>query len=196
MKIRAVLLLIIIIIAGPFPAPLAADYKPEFKLSVVPNEDTSWGRAANRFAYAIRYRTEGRIQIENYFSGRLFPGRQTTEFDLLQQGIADFAIGSTINWSPQIKELNLFSLPFMFPNYAALDAVEAGEPGKRLFELIEAKGVVPIALGGERLQGGDELATPDPSARGSPGAERPRGRGADLSRYLCGARGEPGQLEL
>jgi TRAP-type C4-dicarboxylate transport system substrate-binding protein len=53
----------------------------------------------------------------------VFAGKQTTEFTLLQQGAPDFAIGSTINWSPQVKELNLFSLPFMFPSYTALDAV-------------------------------------------------------------------------
>jgi TRAP-type transport system periplasmic protein len=46
-----------------------------------------------------------------------------------------------------VKELNLFNLPFMFPNHPALDAVEVGEPGKRLFQIIEQKGVVPIAWG-------------------------------------------------
>lgn len=71
----------------------------------------------------------------------------TSEFRLLQQGVADFAIGSTINWSPQVKELNLFALPFLFPGYKALDAVETGEPGKRLFQLIEQHGVIPIAWG-------------------------------------------------
>jgi tripartite ATP-independent transporter DctP family solute receptor len=125
----------------------AADYKPEFKMSVVVNEDTSWGRAANRFADAVRFRTRGRIKIKNYFEGRLYTGEQTTEFKLLQDGTADFAIGTTVNWSPQVKELNLFMLPFLFSNYAALDAVESGEPGKRLFKLIEEKGVVPIAWG-------------------------------------------------
>jgi tripartite ATP-independent transporter DctP family solute receptor len=129
------------------PAPLAADYKAEFKMSVVVNEQTSWGRAANRFADAVRYRTQGRIQIKNYFGGRLFAGEQTTEFQLMQQGVADFAIGSTANWCPQVKELNLFLLPFMFSNYTELDAVEMGEPGKRLFRLIEQKGVVPLAWG-------------------------------------------------
>ena len=33
----------------------------------------------------------------------------------------DLAVGSTINWSPQVKELNLFSLPFLMPDYAAID---------------------------------------------------------------------------
>ncbi len=89
-------------------------------MSVIPNRETSWGRAAIRFADGVKFRTNGRIQIKT---------------------------GSTINWSPQVKELNLFSLPFMFPNHSALDAVEAGEPGKRIFQLIEQKGVTPIAWG-------------------------------------------------
>jgi TRAP-type transport system periplasmic protein len=127
--------------------PLAADYKPEFKMSVVVNQENSWGRAADRFADAIKYRTRGRIQIKNYFNGQLFAGRQTTEFALLQEGVADFAINSTVNWSLQVKELTLFTLPFMFPSYSALDAVQAGDPGKQLFKVIEQKGVIPIAWG-------------------------------------------------
>ena len=140
-------------LAGSLAAPLAADaqqaavYKPEFRMSIVVGEETTWGRAATRFADAVRYRTGGRIQIKTYFDGRLFADQQTTEFALLQQGTADFAIGSTINWSSQVTELNLSALPFMFPGYAAVDAVQAGEPGKRLFKLIEQRGVVPITWG-------------------------------------------------
>ena len=139
--------IVVIVIAGFFPSRLAAQYQPEFKMSVVVNKETSWGRAATRFADAIKFRTHGRIQIKTYFDGQLIAGEQRSEFQLLQQGVADFAIGSTINWSAQVKELNLFSLPFMFPNHPALDAVEAGEPGKRIFQLIEQKGVTPIAWG-------------------------------------------------
>ena len=40
------------------------------------------------------------------------------------------AVGSTINWS-QVKQLNLFSLPFLFPDYAAVDAVTQGDVGKQ-----------------------------------------------------------------
>jgi tripartite ATP-independent transporter DctP family solute receptor len=72
---------------------------------------------------------------------------QTNEFLITRQGIADFAVGSTINWSPTVKELNLFNLPFFFPNYKALDAVEAGGPGKQLFKIIEEKGVVGLGWG-------------------------------------------------
>ena len=124
-----------------------ADYKPEFKLSVNVREDTSWGRAAKRFADAVRYQTQGRIRIKTYFDGELFKGEQTSEFHLMQQGFADFAIGSTINWSPQVKELNLFILPFLFSTYRQVDAVQSGEPGQRLFRLIAQSGVVPLGWG-------------------------------------------------
>src|SRR5215470_14261077 len=136
---------ILFAVLGLFPVPAWAEYRHEFKMSLVVAEDTAWGRAAIRFADALRYRTQARINIKNYFNGRLFADNQTSEFPLLQRGGADFAIGSTINWSLQVKELNLFALPFLFPNYRALDAVQAGEPGKRLFNLIERKGVIPIA---------------------------------------------------
>ena len=137
----------LIVVLGLFSAPLSAQYKSEFKMSIVVNDETAWGKAARRFADSVRFRTQGRIQIKTYYDGQLFAGKQATEFLLLQQGDADFAIGSTINWSPQVKELNLFALPFMFQSYKALDAVEAGEPGKQLFRLMEQKGVVPIAWG-------------------------------------------------
>ncbi len=139
--------LVLLIIAFRSTTALAADYKAEFKMSLVVNQDTSWGQAAERFADAVRYRTHGRIQIKNYFNGQLFAGKQTTEFALLQQGVADFAINSTINWSLQVKELNLFSLPFMFTSYNGLDAVEVGDAGKQIFNAVEQKGVIPIAWG-------------------------------------------------
>ena len=54
MKCAAILLIVTV---GVFPEPLAAQYKPEFKMSVVVNKETSWGRAAIRFADAIKFRT-------------------------------------------------------------------------------------------------------------------------------------------
>jgi tripartite ATP-independent transporter DctP family solute receptor len=141
------LFLLVLLAPGASEAQPAGRYKSEFKMSVVVNQENSWGRAAIRFADMVRYRTDGRIQIKPYFDGRMFADRQTTEFKLLQEGQADFAIGSTINWSPQVTQLNLFSLPFMFPDYGSVDAVQAGEPGARLFKIIEQKGVVPLVWG-------------------------------------------------
>jgi tripartite ATP-independent transporter DctP family solute receptor len=148
MRRSLVTLLVALLGLAIMTSPAAAQqYKPEFKNSLVVGPTGPWGEGAARFADLLRERTQGRINVKNYFAGQLFAGKQTNEFTLLNQGVADFAFGSTINWSPQVKELNLFAMPFMFPSYKALDAVQEGEPGRKLFSLIEAKGVVPLAWG-------------------------------------------------
>jgi tripartite ATP-independent transporter DctP family solute receptor len=146
-RLSVAVLAVLLALAGGVECASAQQYKPEFKNSLVTNDQTAWGQAAIKFADLLRERTQGRINVKNYFSGQLFAGKQTNEFALLNQGVADFAFGSTINWTPQVKELNLFNLPFMFPSYRALDAVQEGEPGQRIFKIIESKGVIPLAWG-------------------------------------------------
>jgi tripartite ATP-independent transporter DctP family solute receptor len=77
----------------------------------------------------------------------LINGDQTREFTAIRQGVIDLAIGSSINWSPQVKELNLFSLPFLIKDYASLDALTGGEVGKDIFAILDKSGVVPLAWG-------------------------------------------------
>ena len=67
------------------------------------------------------------------------------------------AIGSTINWSPQVKELNLFSLPFLMPDYAAVDALTQGEVGKKIFQVVEQGRRGAAGLGRERLPRAHQL---------------------------------------
>ena len=129
-------------------APGMAAYKAEYRMSVVVEPTSPWGQGAQMFADLVKKRTDGRIVIKPYFRGELFAGKQTNEFLLLRQGAADFAVGSTINWSPMVKELNLFSLPFLFHNeYQAVDALETGKVGKKIFNILNDKGVVALAWG-------------------------------------------------
>ncbi len=122
-------------------------YRSEYRMSLVLGTAFPWGKGGEIWANKVRERTNGRINIKLYPGVSLIQGDQTREFPALRQGVIDMAIGSTINWSPQIKELNLFSLPFLMPNYAAVDALTQGEVGKRLFERLEKAGVVPLAWG-------------------------------------------------
>lgn len=140
-------LIAIIFLLGSASWGVCLTYKPEYKMSIVVGPTGPWGEGAARFAEAVKKATEGRINIKPYYSGQLFAGKQTNEFLLMKQGLIDFALGSTINWSTTIKELNLFSLPFIFPNYKTLDEVENGETGKRLMKIIEDKGVVGLGWG-------------------------------------------------
>jgi tripartite ATP-independent transporter DctP family solute receptor len=125
----------------------AAEYKSEYKLSTVVGKPFPWGIGGERWAELVKQKTEGRINIKMYPGASLVSGDQTKEFTALRQGAIDLAIGSTINWSPQVKELNLFSMPFLMPDYKAIDALTHGEVGKDIFKILSSKDVVPLAWG-------------------------------------------------
>ncbi|MGC4080406.1 MAG: DctP family TRAP transporter solute-binding subunit [Rubrivivax sp.] len=128
-------------------APLPAGYKAEYRMSLVLGPAFPWGQGGEIWAKLVRERTQGRINIKLYPGTALVQGDQTREFAAIRQGVIDLAIGSTINWSPQIKQLNLFSLPFLLPDYKALDALTQGEVGKQLFQVIDKAGALPLAWG-------------------------------------------------
>ncbi|PLC55656.1 C4-dicarboxylate ABC transporter [Pollutimonas nitritireducens] len=149
MKIRALLGALTCSVAAlaASSTAYAADYKSEYKLSIVVGTAFPWGQGAEIWSKLVRERTDGRINIKIYPGTSLVQGDQTREFTAIRQGLIDLAVGSTINWSPQVKQLNLFSLPFLMPDYAAIDALIHGEVGKTLFKDIEKAGVVPLAWG-------------------------------------------------
>jgi len=126
---------------------VAQNYKDEYKLSLVVGTAFPWGQGAEIWADLVRERTDGRINIKLYPGVSLVQGDQTREFSALRQGVIDMAVGSTINWSPQIQELNVFSLPFLTTTFAGTDAITQGEVGKKLFEIIDEKGAIPLAWG-------------------------------------------------
>jgi tripartite ATP-independent transporter DctP family solute receptor len=125
----------------------AQTYKAEYKMSLVLGPPTPWGEAGRIWADLVKERTQGRINIKLYPGVSLIQGDQTREFSALRQGVIDMAVGSTINWSPQVKQLNLFSMPFLMPDYAAVDALTQGEVGKEIFATLDKSGVVPLAWG-------------------------------------------------
>ena len=133
-----------------FTAPAAiaqTAYKSEYRMSLVLGTAFPWGQGGQLWADKVRERTNGRINIKLYPGTSLVQGDQTREFSAIRQGVIDMAVGSTINWSPQVKALNLFSLPFLFPDFAAVDAVTQGAPGQEIFKILDKAGVQPLAWG-------------------------------------------------
>ncbi len=133
--------------AMPALAQAQSNYKSEYKMSLVLGPAFPWGKGGEIWADLVKQRTDGRINIKLYPGVSLVQGDQTRELTALRQGVIDMAIGSTINWSPQVKQLNLFSLPFLMPDYAAIDAITQGEVGKEIFKILERGDVVPLAWG-------------------------------------------------
>ena len=148
---KLVALLTLVVLVCGLAVPALAAYKDEYKMSVNVAAQSAWGKGAGKFAELLAEKSGGKINVKVYYSAQLMAGKQTSEFMIVRNGAADFALSSTINWSPQATELNLFALPFFIssqPNpYKALDAMEAGESGKMIADALEKKGVTVLGWG-------------------------------------------------
>ena len=125
----------------------AQQLKAEYKLSVVGNRPIPLSEGAFQWAELVTQRTNGRINVKVYPGSQLVGGDQTRELVAMRQGIIDFTVSSTINLSPQIKEMTLYSMPFLMPNHKAFDALIGGEVGQDLFKVLASRDVVPVAWG-------------------------------------------------
>lgn len=129
------------------PLAQAGQYKSQYSVSTVLPAAYPWGQAAEKWVELVKERSEGRINMKIFTGVQLVSGDQTKEFSAMRSGMIDMAVGSTINWSSQVPQLNLFSLPFLAPDYKAVDAITAGQAGSDVFNAIEKRGVTPLAWG-------------------------------------------------
>jgi tripartite ATP-independent transporter DctP family solute receptor len=135
------------VLAAPLVARAQAAYRAEYKLSVVGNRPIPLSEGAFQWAEMVTQRSGGRINVRVYPGSQLVGGDQTRELVAMRQGVVDFAVFSTINISPQIREMNVFSLPFLLNDHRGFDAIINGPVGEELFRTLSARDVVPVAWG-------------------------------------------------
>ena len=136
------------IVGGVLACPAllrAQSLKAEYKLSVVGNRPLGTTEAAFRWAELVAERTQGRINIRVYPGSQLLGGDQTREFVAMRQGVIDMNVASTINLAPQIREMNLFSLPFIMPDHKAFDALTSGDVRADLDAVLASREAVALA---------------------------------------------------
>ncbi|WP_372619639.1 TRAP transporter substrate-binding protein DctP [Falsiroseomonas sp.] len=127
--------------------PRAQTYRQEYKLSVVGNRPIPLSEGAFQWADLVTRRSNGRINVKVYPGSQLVGGDQTRELVAIRQGVIDMAVFSTINISPQIREMNLFSLPFLLQDHRGFDAIINGPVGAELFRALATREVEPLAWG-------------------------------------------------
>ncbi len=108
----------------------------------------AWGKGGEIFGNLVRERTAGRINIKQYPGASLVQGQQDREFAAMRQGIIDVLCGAPINWSGTVRELGVFTLPFLFPDHKAWDAVTGNAAFMdEYFDLVRKAGAEPLAVG-------------------------------------------------
>jgi tripartite ATP-independent transporter DctP family solute receptor len=139
------------ILAAPLAAPRIGGaqpaYRPEYKLSVVGNRPIPFAEGAFQWAELVTQRSNGRINVRVYPGSQLVGGDQTRELLAMRQGIIDFAVFSTINIAPQVREAGIFQLPFLMPDHRAFDALINGEVGRDLVGIMDRRDVTAVAFG-------------------------------------------------
>ena len=128
-------------------APLSAwaDAPIVIKFSHVVAKDTPKGKAAERFKELAETATKGRVKIELYPKSTLYKDKE--ELEALQLGAVQMLAPSLAKFGPLgIKEFELFDLPYIFPDKAALDRVTDGPIGHDLLKKLEPKGLLGLAF--------------------------------------------------
>jgi TRAP-type transport system periplasmic protein len=135
-------------IALPRFAHAQGQYKAEYKMSTVVPPAFAWGKGGEIFGNLVRERTGGRINIKQYPGASLVQGQQDREFAAMRQGIIDVLCGAPVNWAGTVRELGVFTLPFILPDHKAWDAATT-EPAivNEYFDLVRKAGAEPLAIG-------------------------------------------------
>src|SRR3954453_22671839 len=114
------------------------------KFSHVVAPETPKGKGANKFKELAEKYTNGRVKVEVYPNSQLYKDKE--EVDALQLGAVQMLAPSLAKFGPLgAKEFEVFDLPFILPDKAALRRVTDGALGKRLFQKLETKGIVGLA---------------------------------------------------
>jgi C4-dicarboxylate-binding protein DctP len=115
------------------------------KFSHVVATDTPKGQAAERFKQLAEKSTGGRVKVELYPNSQLYKDKE--ELEALQLGAVQMLAPSLAKFGPLgAKEFEVFDLPYIFPNKAALYAVTEGPIGKSLLAKLEPKGITGLAF--------------------------------------------------
>ena len=132
------------IAALPLLTPAQAQQPIVIKFSHVVAPETPKGKGADKFKELAEQYTNGRVKVEVYPNSQLYKDKE--EVEALQLGAVQMLAPSLAKFGPLgAKEFEVFDLPFILPNKAALRKVTEGDLGKRLFKKLETKGLVGLA---------------------------------------------------
>ncbi len=112
------------------------------KFSHVVAENTPKGQMANKFRDLVKERLDGKVEVEVYPNSQLFGDNKVLEAMLL--GDVQMAAPALSKFSRYTKKLQLFDLPFLFKDMAAVDRFQQSDAGKNLLNSISEKGLIGL----------------------------------------------------
>lgn len=136
------------------------------KFSHVVGEQTPKGQGALMFKKLVEERLPGRVKVEVYPNSTLYGDDK--EMEALLLGDVQIIARSLAKFEHYTKKVQLFDLPFLFDDIAAVDRFQQSPEGQKLLKSMESKNITGLAYwhnGMKQLSANRPLRKPD-DARG------------------------------
>ena len=115
------------------------------KFSHVVAAETPKGQATEFFKKRAEELTKGRVKVEIYGNSTLYKDKE--ELEALQMGSVQMLAPVASKFAPAgVKEFEVFDLPYIFPDTAALHRVTRGPIGESLLKKLEPRGMVGLGF--------------------------------------------------
>ena len=137
--------------------PLAGVYGQEaktvatIKIATSSNLPHPFSITAYEFKKILEKSTNGAIKVSVHPGGQL--GGEYEYVQAMQLGTLDATVSATPSFAGMVPEFEIFTLPFLFKDYAHADRVFQGMVGKRGEEILKKKGLVLMSWHESGMQG-------------------------------------------
>jgi len=121
-------------------AAMGADFV--LKFSHVVSENTPKGKAALFFEKRLEELSKGKIDVQVYPNSQLYKDKAVLK--AIKLNSVQMACPSFSKFTKTVPQLALFDLPFLFRDMDHVHKVQDGEVGKKLKDLVSAKGFVVL----------------------------------------------------
>ncbi|MDA0230753.1 MAG: TRAP transporter substrate-binding protein [Proteobacteria bacterium] len=143
----------------------AADDPIIIKFSHVVTENTPKGQGALKFKELAESRLAGRVEVQIFPNAQLYGDDKVLEALLL--GDVQLAAPSVSKFSRYTDRLQLFDLPFLFADIAAVDRFQNSPAGRELLSATTARGLLGLGYwhnGMKQLSANTALKRPEDAA--------------------------------
>src|SRR5262252_7753454 len=145
-----------------WPGAVLAQQPLVIKFSHVVADETPKGKGSLKFKELAEKYTDGKVKVEVYPNSQLYKDKE--EVEALQLGAVQMLAPSLAKFGPLgVREFEVFDLPYILPDKAALRKVTDGALGKKLLGLLQPKGITGLAYwdnGFKDMSANKKLLTP------------------------------------
>lgn len=142
-------------LSSAFAAPV------ELKFSHVVAENTPKGQMAIHFKQLVDERLKGQVEVKVYPNSQLFGDGK--ELEAMMLGDVQMIAPSLSKFQKFTDQLQIFDLPFLFDDMAAVDRFQQGKEGQAMLGSLEKYGLIGLGYlhnGMKQLSASQPLKTP------------------------------------